>query len=474
MRWRAGVRLACGVALAAAGCGGAPEVPPPAPVSTTTLAAAADEVVARVGGEAITAARLDEAIRLPLHDLERARWELRARRLDEIVRGRVLGPAAAAEGLSIDAYVRGHAGAEGSDAFVAAALAAAGVEITLAEPEPPVVAVSADGRPVRGRPDAPVTVLAFVDLQSPYCARMQPVFARLLARYPEHVRLVARDLPLPVHRDAVRAAEAAACAGAQGAYWPFTDRVLQAQDDLSAAALARHAAHAGVDPARYAACVTSGAPRAAVEADVAAARALGVSVVPTLFVNGRYLRGPQPYDVLAARVEAELRGLGSVPPPAPAAVGRRARARAGACRRRMRRGRRTARRATAHAARRRRAGGAAPARPPGARPRARAGRPRSGLRGPPPRPRAGGAGGLALGGHEPAARRRRRARERDAAARRRRRPPRRPARPHAGDGAAPAPRPAGHLRVRDRVASGRAPKHTTLIPSAGSCGSALR
>lgn len=324
MRWRARGRIACLVVLAA--CGGASEPPVVATTTTTSTtfpapraAAPGDAVVARVGGDGVTASRLDEAIRLPLHDLERARFELRARRLDEIVRGRVLGPPAAAEGVSIDEYVRRHAGPDGPDAFVAAALAQAGVEILLDEPEPPVVDVSPDDDAVRGRPDAPVTVLAFVDLQSPYCARMQPVFARLLARYPEHVRLVVRDLPLPVHRDAVRAAEAAECAGEQGAYWPFYDRVLQAQDDLGADALARHAANAGVDPARFATCVDGRATQAEVEADAAAARALGVSVVPTLFVNGRYVRGPQPYDVLAARVEAELGALGiPVPPPAPA------------------------------------------------------------------------------------------------------------------------------------------------------------
>jgi protein-disulfide isomerase len=324
MRWRARGRITCLVVLAA--CGGASEPPVVAPTSTTTstnvaapqAAVSADAVVARIGADTVTASRLDEAIRLPLHDLEHARFELRARRLDEIVRGRVLGPAAAAEGVSIEEYVRRHAGPEGPDAFVAAALAQAGVEVLLEEPEPPVLDVSVDDDAVRGRPDAPVTVLAFVDLQSSYCARMQPVFAQLLARYPEHVRLVVRDLPLPVHRDAVRAAEAAECAGEQGAYWAFYDRVLQAQDDLGPEALARHAANAGVDVARFSACVESRATQAEVEADAAAARALGVSVVPTLFVNGRYLRGPVPYDVLAARVEAELRALGIAVPPPPA------------------------------------------------------------------------------------------------------------------------------------------------------------
>src|SRR5436190_1623574 len=81
------------------------------------------------------------------------------------------------------------------------------------EPVPPLVTVSTDDDPVRGAVDAPVTMVEFIDYQSPYCQRMQPVLRRLLDEYPAHVRLVVRDFPLPVHRDAARAAEAADCAG---------------------------------------------------------------------------------------------------------------------------------------------------------------------------------------------------------------------------------------------------------------------
>lgn len=301
------------------------DTPDEQPAVSPPAAAAASAVVARVDGRPLTAAELDANMPLALHDLERARFEARRARLQDLVVGRVLGPRAAAEGLSIDGYVRRHAADDaGASAFVADALARANVEILLEEPEPPLVAISTDDDPVRGRTDAPVTIVELVDFQSPYCRAMQPVLLRLLARYPEHVRLVVRDLPLPLHREAAGAAEAAACAGDQQAYWPYHDVLLQEQDRLDRDALVRYAERLRLDVARFVDCLDAHRRRDEVAADAADARRLGVTVVPTFFVNGRYLRGPQTYEALAARVEAELARLGlPVPPPrtpAPAAA----------------------------------------------------------------------------------------------------------------------------------------------------------
>lgn len=319
--WSA-ILLVVGVAA----CGSREEPPAPtAPPSTTAAApiapppAAASPVVARVDGRPITAAELDASMPLALHDLDRARFELRRVRLRDLLVSRVLGPRAVAEGISIDAYVRRYAADDaGAAAFVDDALARANVEVLLDEPEPPLVAVSVDADPVRGRADAPVTVVEFVDFQSPYCRAMQPVLQRLLARYPDHVRLVVRDLPLPVHRHAATAAEAAACAADQQAYWPYHDVLLQEQDRLDRDALVRYAERLRLDVARFVDCLDTRRHRADVDADAAAARRIGATVVPTFFVNGRYLRGPQSYETLAARVEAELARLGLPVPPPPA------------------------------------------------------------------------------------------------------------------------------------------------------------
>lgn len=285
---------------------------------------APEDVAARLNDGAVIVRALDDGIRLRLYDLDRARYDLRMARLRELLLVRVFGSAASAEDLSVAEYVRRQASAAATSepAFVAAAFERAGIVIELTPPEPPVVEVSADDDPGRGPADAPVTVVVFCDFQSPYCRRMQPLFLRLLADYPRQVRLVWRDFPQPGHRDAVRAAEAAECAGDQGAYWPYHDVLLQEQADLGRPALERYAARTGLAIPRFRTCLDERRMRTEVEADAAEARRLGLATVPTTFVDGRYLRGPQTYEGLRAAVTSALarRGL-SVPAPTPSAAG---------------------------------------------------------------------------------------------------------------------------------------------------------
>ena len=298
------------------------QAPAPPPTVASCVSTDDDAVVARVGGEPVTATALDATMALRLHDLDMARYELRAGRLRELLLARVLGPSAAADGLTVAEYVRRQAAVAGlSDAtFVDAALARAGVSIDLSPPEPPVIEVAIADDPVRGPADAPVTIVVFCDFQSPYCRSMQPVLERLLAAYPTQVRLVARDFPLPLHRDAVAAAEAAECARRQEAYWPYHDALLQDPGGLDRAVLAARAQRVGIDVARLMACLDGREARAPVEADAAEARRLGLSMVPTTFVDGRYLRGPQPYEALRDQVDAALRRRGLPVPRPPAAA----------------------------------------------------------------------------------------------------------------------------------------------------------
>jgi hypothetical protein len=76
----------------------------------------------------------------------------------------------------------------------------------------------------------------------------------------------------------------------------------------------------GIDVARFEACVDERRQSDEVAADAAEARRLGLGIVPTIFVDGRYLRGPQPYEVLRAEIDAALvrRGLTVPTPAAPA------------------------------------------------------------------------------------------------------------------------------------------------------------
>ncbi len=93
----------------------------------------------------------------------------------------------------------------------------------------PASLITITGRPVRGSPDAPVTVISFDDLECPFCARLhQELFPRTLERYHGLVRVIYKDFPLvEIHPWAMHAAIDANCLAEQNpdAYWQYIDEV---------------------------------------------------------------------------------------------------------------------------------------------------------------------------------------------------------------------------------------------------------
>jgi hypothetical protein len=69
------------------------------------------------------------------------------------------------------------------------------------------------------------------------------------------VRIVFKDFPLPSHKLAPLAHEAARCAGALGQYWPYHDRLFTHQPEFDRADLVRYAVEVGVPRDAFVACL---------------------------------------------------------------------------------------------------------------------------------------------------------------------------------------------------------------------------
>jgi len=249
-------------------------------------AGAADRVVARVGDRSITAAEADASISLALHDLEMQKYRLRRQAVEaEVLR-----------------QLEGAAGPERV------------AEVRLEPPTPPIVRVEADPGRVRPSGDAPVTVLAFCNFESPHCARLQRTLSQVLPLFPGVVRYAERDLPLEFHRHAVRAAEAARCAAAQGNYWRFHDMLYAGSGAPDRDRLERTARASDLDITAFAACLDGRQRSDALAGDVEVAKSLGLTTVPAVFVNGRYASPDVKPSDLVWLIERELTALGRASP----------------------------------------------------------------------------------------------------------------------------------------------------------------
>jgi protein-disulfide isomerase len=118
----------------------------------------------------------------------------------------------------------------------------------------------------------------------------------VLTQYGGRVRLVFKDLPLPFHDRARPAHEAARCAGASGKYWPYHDRLFEEQPAFGRSELIGYAVDLGLDRERFTRCLDERRFEAAVDADVAEARALGITGTPTFLINGQPLVGAHPVE----------------------------------------------------------------------------------------------------------------------------------------------------------------------------------
>lgn len=189
---------------------------------------------------------------------------------------------------------------------------AAGCGVPAGSPGSPAGAVAnldVSNRPVRGSPDAKVTIVEFSDFECPFCQRAEPTVRQVMNDYSGKVRLVYMQFPLSFHPNAQKAAEANECAGDQGKFWEYHDRLFDTAQ-LDTASLKAHAASLGMDTARFNQCLDSGANAAKVAAMQGMGSQNGVSGTPTFFINGTPLVGAQPYANFKAAIDRQLAGSG--------------------------------------------------------------------------------------------------------------------------------------------------------------------
>jgi protein-disulfide isomerase len=161
--------------------------------------------------------------------------------------------------------------------------------------------------PSLGRASAPITLIEFSDFQCPFCQRVAPTLKRLREAYGDKLRIVWKDFPLTqIHPQAFKAGEAAHCAGDQGKYWDYHDRLFANQQQLQPEDLKKHAADMGLDASAFGACLDSSKYGERVRDGVAQGQRLGVNSTPTIYINGRMLSGAQPYETFVGVIDEEL------------------------------------------------------------------------------------------------------------------------------------------------------------------------
>lgn len=182
---------------------------------------------------------------------------------------------------------------------------------------PTTATVAISNKPVMGSDSAPVTVVEFTDYQCPYCLRFTKTTFPLLKRDfidTGKVRWVALNLPLAFHKDAVKAAQAAHCAGEQDRFWDMRLELFKHPKELAVEHLPKHAATIGIDVDAFKACLASDRHLAEIEQDAKDAKSVRLTGTPSFIIgktakdkiNGQVVIGAQPLNVFSAAIKKAM------------------------------------------------------------------------------------------------------------------------------------------------------------------------
>ena len=135
-----------------------------------------------------------------------------------------------------------------------------------------------------------------------------PVLEQVLEKYSEEVKIVFKNFPLRNHKFAMKAATAALAAGSQGKFWEFHDLLFKNYNRLNDQKIRDIALSLGLDEGEFEKKMKDPALQGRVRQDILDGRQVGVRSIPTVFINGRFLRNRNLQDFQAA-IDKELQRL---------------------------------------------------------------------------------------------------------------------------------------------------------------------
>ncbi|MCK5259765.1 MAG: thioredoxin domain-containing protein [Candidatus Omnitrophica bacterium] len=160
---------------------------------------------------------------------------------------------------------------------------------------------------MKGKKDAPIKIVEFIDFQCPACAFGAAYLKEMFEKYPEAIRVEVKHYPLKMHRHGLLSSRYAECAARQGKFWPFQDMLLARRSNWQRLAdadpvFAQIADDSGLDEQKLKACLKDPTIDEAIKKDKEEGGALGVKSTPTYFVNEKMVVGKKSLDAAIMRL----------------------------------------------------------------------------------------------------------------------------------------------------------------------------
>jgi protein-disulfide isomerase len=182
--------------------------------------------------------------------------------------------------------------------------------------------ISLDDDPMKGNPDAPITIIEFSDFQCPFCAKFhETTLPQLEKNYIStgKVNFVYRDFPIQsIHPNAIPAALASECADDQGKFWEMHDMIFENQIswqglsiEQSVNLFTEYSSEIGLNTDEFDSCMSSVKHLEEIRNDLNDGREYGVTGTPGFFVGNEEigftkLIGAQPFSSFQRVIDGQL------------------------------------------------------------------------------------------------------------------------------------------------------------------------
>ncbi len=177
--------------------------------------------------------------------------------------------------------------------------------------------IKIEDSPSLGSGDVKITIVEFSDFQCPFCKVASDVLEKVYSDYKDKMRIVFKHFPLDnkcnilisrsLHENACISAVASLCADKQGKFWEYKKILFENQMKLDYNNLIKLAEKTGLNGEKFKNCLSSHKEKLQkIVSDIHHGYELGVRSTPTLFLNGKMIKGAVPEWLLREMIEKEL------------------------------------------------------------------------------------------------------------------------------------------------------------------------
>jgi protein-disulfide isomerase len=164
--------------------------------------------------------------------------------------------------------------------------------------------IISENDPMFGSASASNTIVIFADYACEFCGELARSIASLVRQDPEKIKLYWKDYPdSDAATPAFKAAISARCAGEQGEYWKFSDKLFILKGNITDNSISSIAKELAINEEKFKACLKDDKQKTIIEDNIFEADALQISGLPTIFINGKEFMGQMTEEELKEAVK---------------------------------------------------------------------------------------------------------------------------------------------------------------------------